>query len=166
MARASVLHPDFDSADDLPGFAGRWARVARQAGAERLGASLYELPAGQAICPYHFELTNEEMLVVLEGRPSVRTPEGWRDLARGDVVAFPRGEAGAHQVANRSEGPARVLMVSEMADVDVTIYPDSEKVGVFDSSGRRQLFREPDAVDYWEGESPPAAKGEAPPAAP
>jgi len=102
------------------------------------------------------------MLIVLSGRPSLRTPDGWRELAEGEVVAFPRGEAGAHQVANRGDDPARVLIVSEMNAPDLTIYPDTGKVAVFGRApgsrdeGIQQAFRSEDAVGYWDGEEPPS----------
>ncbi len=163
--RANALAPDFDTEQSLPGFSWRAARLAAQAGAKRLGASLYELPPEQTGFPYHAHLANEEMLVVVRGRPSLRTPDGWRPLGEGEVVSFPTGEKGAHQVTNRSEEPARFLMVSEMRAPDVVLYPDSEKVGARGSapgsggSGLRMTFRSRDAVDYWEGEDPPSENG-------
>src|SRR4029450_12505635 len=93
-----------------PAYPQRGAKPARQPGAEPLGASLYELPPGNSSCPYHWHAANEEMLIVISGRPTLRTPEGERELAEGEVVAFPVGEAGAHKVTNNGEGPARVLI--------------------------------------------------------
>jgi len=61
-------------------------------GASQIGATLYELPPGQRICPYHYEYNNEEWMLVLEGRPTLRTPSGERELRPGDVVAFPEGQ--------------------------------------------------------------------------
>jgi uncharacterized cupin superfamily protein len=158
---ANVFEPEFDGAEDRPGFTLRGAEIGRQAGSERLGASLYELPTGQAICPYHAHLANEEMLVVLSGSPSLRTPDGWRGLAEGEVVSFPRGLEGAHQVANFEPEPARVLMISEMVAPEIAVYPDSGKILAREQppgrppTGYRKLFREDDEVGYWDGESPP-----------
>ena len=73
-------------------------------GAERSGASLYELPPGQAVCPYHYEHADEEWLLVLSGRPSVRTPEGVEQLDPIDLVFFPVGPEGAHQIRNDTDG--------------------------------------------------------------
>jgi uncharacterized cupin superfamily protein len=157
----SIHEPQFDDANDRQGFRNRRSRLGRQAGAERLGASLYEVEPGNATFPYHYHLGNEELLVVLRGRPHVRTREGWRQLEEGDVVAFPVGEGGAHQIANRSEGVVRFLILSEMVGPDVVVYPDSKKIGASEnapgSSGdrRRWNFRSRDSVDYWEDERPP-----------
>ena len=162
---ANVFEPQFDATEERPGFSFRDAWIAAQAGCERLGAALYELPPGEAICPYHAHLANEEMLLVIAGAPSLRTPDGWRELAEGEVVAFPVGERGAHQVQNRSDRAARVLMVSEMVGPEVCLYPDSGKVMARElPPGRaahgtvRKIFREADEVEYWEGEQPPPAQ--------
>jgi uncharacterized cupin superfamily protein len=157
----NVFEPDYDQDQERPGFTYRRAQVGRQAGGEQLGASVYELPPGQATFPYHHHSANEEMLIVLAGRPALRTPEGWRDLEEGEVVAFPAGERGAHQVANRSQDVVRLLMVSEMKAPEVNLYPDTGKVGAMTKppggrgAGDRWEFRAEDRVDYWEGEEPP-----------
>ena len=149
---ANVFRPVLETDDDDPaGFRAARDRIAARAGAQRLGASVYRLPPGEAVCPYHWHAVEEELLVVLTGTPSVRTADGWRDLAPGDVVAFPIGAAGAHQVANRSGADADVLLVSQMRDAEVCGYPDSDKLGVFGPT--RALFRRGDAVDYYDGES-------------
>ena len=161
---ANLFEPEFDGEQQRPGFTYRRAQLGRQAGAERLGASLYEIPPGQATFPYHQHTANEEILIVVSGRLALRTPEGWRDLDEGDVVAFPVGERGAHQIANRSPDTARVLFVSEMNSPEVAVYPDTGKVGAMTrppggrGTGDRWAFRIEDTVDYWEGEEPPEAE--------
>jgi uncharacterized cupin superfamily protein len=156
----SVERPDFDEPRDRDGFRAQRARVGRQAGAEKLGASVWDLPPSQAVCPYHWHAGEEELLVVLSGRPSLRTPAGWRELEQGEVVAFPAGEDGAHQLANRGAEDVRLLIVSTQQP-DFVVYEDSGKIGVYErrpeGGGLRELFRRADAVDYWEGEEPPAS---------
>ncbi len=156
----NIEQPEFDEPREFEGFACRRARLGRQAGAERLGASLWELPPGEAAYPYHYHLVEEELIVVLAGRPSLRGPDGWRELAQGEVVSFPVGEIGAHQLVNRTEQTVRFLAISTSGPPEVAIYPDSGKVGVFerhpDGSGLYALFRRADAVDYLDGEQPPA----------
>ncbi len=104
---ANVFEPEFDADQERPGFTYRRAKVGRQAGARELGASVYEIPPREATFPYHAHTANEEMLIVLAGRPSLRTPEGWRDLEPGEVVAFPASPDGAHQIQNRTTEPVR-----------------------------------------------------------
>jgi len=142
---------------DPPGYRAGYARVGPLIGAEQLGLSVYELPPGQSVCPYHYEVGFEEWLVVLVGRPTLRTPEGERDLRPWDVAFFRDGEEGAHKVTNRTDEPVRVAILSNRGDPGVAVYPDSNKVGAWPPG---KLFRLDDAVDYWDGEaerSPPAA---------
>ncbi len=92
----------------------RALRVGAAAGARDLGAALYELQPGGAVSPYHLHHANEELLIVLSGRPRLRTPDGSRSLPSGTVVAFPPGPDGAHRVSNPGPDTARVLIVSTM----------------------------------------------------
>ena len=154
------LHdPQFDEERVQEGFRARRARVGYQLATERLGISQWELPPGQAAYPYHLHLTEEELLIVLEGTPSLRTPEGWRDLAEGEIVSFPRGEEGAHQILNRTDARIRFLAISTHGEPDIVLYPDSNKVGASErrsqGGGLRTFFRLDDAVDYYDGEEPP-----------
>jgi uncharacterized cupin superfamily protein len=157
----NIFEPDFDEIREQPGFDCRRARIGRQAGSERLGASVWDVPPGQAAYPYHFHYGEEELLFVLSGRPSLRTPEGWRDLEPGEAVAFLLGERGAHQVVNRTGEPVRLLVVSPSGIPEICVYPDSDKIGVFERTPEgghlRELYRRSDAVDYYDGEEPPAA---------
>jgi uncharacterized cupin superfamily protein len=160
---ANLFDPEFDSTRDRPGFGWRRAKLAAQAGAERLGASLYDLQPGEAAFPYHWHAANEELLIVVAGRPSLRTEDGWRELAEGEVVSFPRGNRGAHQVRNGGEQPVRILLISEMNAPEVVVQPDSDKLlpatrppgGVSGPDDVFGTWRRTDEVDYWEGEEPP-----------
>jgi uncharacterized cupin superfamily protein len=155
----NIDEPDFDEPREHPGFRARRARLSRQAGNERLGLSLWEVPPGEAAYPYHHHLTEEELVLVLDGAPSLRTPDGWRELRSGEVVAFLRGEHGGHQLVNRTEETVRFLSFSTSGEPDIVIYPDSGKLGAYerlpDGSGLRALFRLDDTVDYHDGEQPP-----------
>jgi uncharacterized cupin superfamily protein len=158
VARPSIERPEYDEPREHPGFTCRRARLGRQAGTRQLGLSLWELPPGEAAYPYHWHLAEEELIVVLEGAPSLRTPTGWEELEPGDVVSFLVGEEGAHQIVNRTEQDVRFLAFSNQ-QAEVVVYPDSDKVGAYERApeggGLRLLFRRGDAVDYYEGESPP-----------
>src|SRR5262249_34872256 len=94
---AELQHDD----DDPPGYSTSYLRTAALLGGKRIAFNVFELPAGQSVCPYHYESTSEEWIIVLTGRPTVRTPEGERELGPWDCVFCPAGEAGAHKVTNR-----------------------------------------------------------------
>lgn len=159
MPNPNINDPVFDEPREHPGFRAQRARVSQQAGSQRLGLSLWEVPPGEAAYPYHHHLTEEELVLVLDGAPSLRTPGGWRDLEQGEVVAFPRGEHGGHQLVNRTAETVRFLAFSTSDEPDVVIYPDSGKLGAFerrpDGGGLRAMFRLSDTVDYHDGEQPP-----------
>jgi uncharacterized cupin superfamily protein len=116
---------DWDEAEDRPGWQSRGVSIGRRIGAEMIGGALYELDPDQRLFPYHTHHANEEWLIVLRGRPTLRTEEGERELSEGDVAAFPRGERGYHQVINRTDGPVRVLMLSPQIAPEIVHYPDS-----------------------------------------
>lgn len=114
-----------------PGHRGRAARVGSKLGAVELGMSVYDLPPGEAIGPFHIEWTHEELLIALAGEVVVRGPEGEQTLDPGDVVSFPTGFSGAHQVRNMSDGPARVAIVSAQKDVCIVEYPEERQVEIW-----------------------------------
>jgi uncharacterized cupin superfamily protein len=159
--RPNIYEPRFDDGNDAPGFANRRARLGRQAGGERLGASLFEVGPGAAPFPLHYHLANEEMLIVVAGSPTLRTATGERPLEPGEVVAMPVGERGAHQLINRTGEAVRFLIVSEMNAPDVVIRPESGKLSAFgrapgsEAEGFHDVYFRRDAVEFWEGEPPP-----------
>jgi uncharacterized cupin superfamily protein len=158
---ANLFDPDFESSSEQPGFSCQRAALGRQAGAERLGASLFALAPGQAAFPLHYHLGNEEMLIVVAGSPSLRTLDGESELATGEVVSFPRGETGAHQIVNRSDREARILLISEMNAPEVVVRPESGKLSALGrppgsrGEGMHKVFHQSDEVSFWEGEDPP-----------
>jgi uncharacterized cupin superfamily protein len=129
-----------------PGFAFTEVSASERTGDELIGASLYEFEPGNQLWPYHFHVGNEEWAIVVAGTPTLRTPEGERELRAGDVVGFPQGEEGAHTFYNRGSEPARIVIFSTLRSGYPT-YPDSDKVA---AGGR--AFRRADAVGYWHGE--------------
>ena len=149
----NIQSPEWEA--ELPGLRGQ--RVGAAAGGEKLGATLYEVDPGGRVSPLHIHHANEEMLVVVSGRPTLRTPEVERELEPGEVVAFLSGRRGAHQVVNRGAEPARVLIVSTMVYPEVVEHPDSAKVvamtGRADETAAMVLaFRRDDAVPVTHGE--------------
>ena len=109
-------------------------------------------------CPYHYEYGEEEWLVVLTGRPTLRHPDGEDTLEPGDIVAFPVGPAGAHKVTNHSQETVRVMMLSTIERCGVVVYPDSDKILAYgDNPDDRILVRRESNLGddgYWLGETP------------
>jgi uncharacterized cupin superfamily protein len=150
----NLLACDTPDGEDRPGFVHRRSSIRPELGGELIGCSVYELPPGEQLWPYHFHWGNEEWLIVVRGQPLLRTPEGERELHTGDVAAFPEGDAGAHTLSNGTDEPVRVAVFSTLRHGTV-VYPDSDKISAGPPHDRH-YFRRSDAVDYWEGETGPA----------
>jgi uncharacterized cupin superfamily protein len=118
--------------------------LAKPAGARELDATLYELVPGASGFHLHAHYALEELFVVLEGTPTLRTHEGERELAQGDVVACPRGREGMHTFANRSEKSVRLLAISTRNFPDVVLYPELRKTWVVT---RHPFESQPDGAD-------------------
>jgi uncharacterized cupin superfamily protein len=149
------LHADLDweSENDRDGYRHRVTAVGRRLGATLLGGSVYELPPGAKTWPYHYEVGCEEWAIVLSGRPTLRSPDGRRELSPGDLAVFPEGPAGAHQLSNDTDEPCRVLILSSKSPLAMIHYPDSDKVGLWSQAeGYQALLSRRPELDYWHGE--------------
>ena len=112
----------------------RGARLLERPTGTRLVGAVWELDPGASSGPYHVHHATEELLVVLDGEPTLRSPDGERELSRGEVVHFPVGAEGAHQVLNRSDAPVRYLMVAAHSGIDAVEYVDERQVAVYSKS--------------------------------
>lgn len=154
MPKINIAEPEFDfDGDDPDGYRSGMARLGPSLGAKATGSSVYEIPPGQSVCPYHYECGEEEWLLVLSGRPTLREPEGESVLEPMDLVFFPLGPEGAHTVSNATAEPVRILMYSNVVTPTATVYPDSDKIGVWTGEeSLDMLFRRSSGVDYYDGE--------------
>lgn len=154
MTSVNIFNVEMEYDDDDPaGYRSGGSDVGKQAGGQDLAVKLFDIPAGQSLCPYHYEYV-EEWLVVLDGAVVVRTPGGETPLQRGGLMCFEAGPGGAHKVSNAEQQTARVLMFSSGHEPAVAVYPDSDKIGVWTGNpdDKLMLKRADGQVDYWEGE--------------
>ena len=129
VRKANLAAVACDPRPQLPdGFRRHSTRLGTLLGAARTGLSVYELPPGQAVGPYHYEDPEEEWLLVVSGTPTLRHPGGEEQLEPWDLVFFPPGPDGAHLVRNNSESTARVAMFSSITSVGTVVYPDSDLI--------------------------------------
>ena len=153
MKSFNLYGDEWDETRDRESWRIKEAFVGHRIGGALIGASMAEVEADSKLWPYHTHHANEEWVIVLRGEPTLRTPEGERVLQEGDVVSFPRGKDGAHQIINRTDSPVRVLMLSSMVGPDIVDYIDTGKVYATDLAGKPIMFSRPGpTVDYWEGE--------------
>lgn len=153
----NIFKPNFEDGERPEGFRSRRARIGYELGTELIGCSLWELPPGESAYPYHYHYSDEELVIVLSGRPTLRSPEGNRELEEGEALRFELGETGAHQIFNTTDETVTFLAVSSHGRPDVVVYPDADKIGVGErlpkGGGLRAFFKREDGVGYFDGES-------------
>jgi len=155
MARFNVHRADYTYAPDRPdGYRCGTQRFTPLIGGAAITGTVYEVPAGESTIPYHYEYGAEEWLLVLDGRPTLRHPDGEDELEPGDLVCFPEGPAGAHKVTNHGDEPARVMIISTYSRPAVAVFPDSDKVGVWtnEEEGGPVIVERSSGVGYWHRE--------------
>lgn len=123
------------------------------AGSTETLAYVYEIAPGKSSCPYHYEYV-EEWLLVITGEATIRTPDGERTLRAGELVRFPPGPEGAHKISNRGQEVCRTLLFSAVRGPAVSVYPDSDKIGVWPAGEGVDdlLFLRSTAVPWSHGE--------------
>jgi uncharacterized cupin superfamily protein len=129
-------------------------------GSRKIGYRLAKIPPGKAFCPLHWHVRAEEFFYVVSGNPKIRTLDGTIECRPGDFIAFPIGEAGAHQVLNDGSEPALVMLVGmeeDAVELEACFYPDSDKVGMWTTAGRLRMLRASPEVNYYDGEPPSRA---------
>ena len=120
--------------------------------AKQTHVCVYEIPPGKAAYPYHFHYKTEETFYIISGLGLLRTPEGEREVRGGELIFFPAGEEGAHKLTNISDSSNLVYIDFDVAhDLDVAVYPDSGKIGVW-GMGVNQMYPKSANVDYYDGE--------------
>lgn len=122
--------------------------VASAAESSETAMYIYDIAPGESSSPYHYEYA-EEWLLVVAGTVAVRTPDGEDTLDCGDLVRFPAGPAGAHKVMNKGDSPARTLVFSDSRPPSVSVYPDSNKIGVWPGDSTDDLIFVRDSSVPW-----------------
>lgn len=120
--------------------------------AEHCMVSVYEIPPLKSAYPYHHHLKNEEVFYIISGEGVLKTPDGERSVKSGDFLYFPANPEGAHKLTNTS--PAEKLVYIDfdvIHDLDVAVYPDSNKIGVWGKDVNR-VYPMDANVDYYDGE--------------
>jgi uncharacterized cupin superfamily protein len=150
MSDPNVLHPEWEADFRDTPVRMRAVRVGAAAGAQELGASLYEVEPGGVVAPYHLHHANEELAVVLAGEPLLRTPDGTRRLTPGSVVAFVAGPDGAHRMSNPGPEVARVLIVSTMNFPEIAEHVTTGTTLAMTGPGEGKVFPSGNEVEFLE----------------
>ena len=113
---------------------------------------VYEIPPGKSAYPYHYHYKTEETFYIISGEGLLRTPEGERQVGAGELIFFPAGAEGAHKLTNTADKENLVYLDFDVSqDLDVAVYPDSGKIGIW-GMDINELFPRSARVDYYDGE--------------
>jgi uncharacterized cupin superfamily protein len=138
-------------ATDPEGYRAGMNRFGPKLDGTRIGCSVYEIPPGQSLCPYHWE-TEEEWLLVISGELTLRHPDGEDVLKPGDVVAFADNASGAHKTTNNSSETVRLMMWSTKDRAGFCVYPDSDKTMHFQEGFGGKMYHLGPEAEYYDGE--------------
>jgi len=147
----NLFGDEWDDERERPGWQWKKLGVGRRLGAEKIGASLYELAPGQQMFPYHWHQLMEEWVIVFRGEATLRDSNGERRIAAGDCVVFRTGPEGGHSVRNDTDEPVRLMMFSSESDAEMIVYPDSGKVGLY-GEDLLTILDQSAELDYFHGE--------------
>jgi uncharacterized cupin superfamily protein/glyoxylase-like metal-dependent hydrolase (beta-lactamase superfamily II) len=139
----------WNAVGDPAPFSGQMAEIGLLLGAQRLGVAAGRLRPGESYCPLHWHTREEELFLVWEGAPTLRTPATTRRLRPGDCVVFVTEPRGAHRLTNDTDAPCTIVMIANTDPGDVCFYPDSNKF-VVEATGT--LVRAAPQLDYFDGE--------------
>jgi uncharacterized cupin superfamily protein len=121
----NVWAEEWDATEDWSGGGAKSRRLVGPG--PELGATLYELDPGRFVV-YHFHHGSEELLIVLRGRPTLRAPDGERQLEEGEVVHFAVGPEGAHGLRNDADAPVRYVVAGIRVMPEVVEYPELRQI--------------------------------------
>ena len=110
---------------------------------------LRRLDAGKYSFPYHFHRNAEELIMILSGSMTMRTPDGLKVVNKGQIIFFEMGETGAHQFYNHEALPCEYLDIQTTVGLDVSEYPDSGKINILPFG---EIFQKDSQVPYNNGE--------------
>jgi uncharacterized cupin superfamily protein len=155
MRTFNVFEAEFEYDDTDPaGYKSGNHRFGPKVGGQRLGATVYELPPGESLCPYHYE-SEEEWLMVLQGEATIRTPDGETVMKPGDVTAFQANPSGAHKATNNGTETVRLMMWANSDPIGYCVYVDSDNISFWSEGGdtvESVRVKRGTKLDYWDGE--------------
>ncbi|MFW9942564.1 MAG: cupin domain-containing protein [Candidatus Thorarchaeota archaeon] len=116
---------------------------------KKLQFDVRSLFPGKFSFPYHFHRNAEELFVIFEGEATLRSPDGFQKISKGDIVFFEEGPTGAHQLYNHTDSPCVYLDIRTITGIDVCEYPDSEKINILPYM---EIFNTSSRINYYSGE--------------
>lgn len=106
--------------------AGRsWQSIAAAGQLTQFGANLVTLQPGAWSSQRHWHSAEDELIVILSGRPTLVEDAGETPLGPGDIATFAAGAANGHHLQNRTQSLVTFLAIgTDKPETDQCHYPD------------------------------------------
>ena len=95
-------------------------------GLTNFGVNLARLAPGAASSMRHAHAKQDELVYVLQGRPTLHTDEGYTQLEPGICAGFKAGTKNGHRLLNKTEEEAVYLEIGDRTPGDEGFYPDDD----------------------------------------
>lgn len=105
-------------------------------GLTHFGVNLTRLAPGAVSALRHAHARQDELVYVLEGRPTLVTDRGETPLGPGMCAGFAAGSGDAHHLVNRTDADVVILEVGDRSPDDAVTYPDDDIQAVLGGDGR------------------------------
>ncbi len=115
-------------------------------GLRAFGVNLMRLPPGDVSALHHRHSVQDELVYVLEGRPTLVTEAVEVELSPGMCAGFP-ANGPAHHLENRTSADVLVLEVGDRAGGDQVVWPHDDLALVVGPDGKRR-FAHKDGTPY------------------
>ncbi|MFZ1468179.1 MAG: cupin domain-containing protein [Paracoccaceae bacterium] len=99
-------------------------RLGQAGGLTQFGVNLVTLEPGALSSLRHWHLHEDEFVMITEGECVLIEDAGETPMAPGDCAAFPANTGDGHHFVNRSDQPARFLVIGTKAPREVATYSD------------------------------------------
>lgn len=117
-------------------------RLGQAAGLTQFGVNLVTLEPGAMSSLRHWHRAEDEFVMVTEGECVMITDDGEEIMHPGDCVGFPANTPDGHHFINRSDAPARFLVIGSKARSEVATYSDVDMVIVIEDGAARFIYRD------------------------
>ena len=121
-------------------------RLGEAGGLTQFGVNLVTLEPGALSSLRHWHLAEDEFVMVTEGICTMVTDAGATEMRPGDCAAFPAGQPDGHHFINRTDRPARFLVVGSKAPREVATYSDVDLMLTLE--GGRATFTHKDGSPF------------------
>lgn len=116
----------------------RYCVLGEAAALSQFGVHLESLPPGSRSSFRHWHMSEDEMVVMLDGEV-VLVEDTETLLTAGDIACWPAGHPVGHCLSNRSTRPATYLVFGTRKENDTIHYPDDDLVTVKEGAERRYM---------------------------